>query len=66
MKTRYRAILVVGGEECGVFPRRTKRSTFTTIQSATSALEHKARSLKREARGLVKDRDGNVVLYIAL
>lgn len=64
MKNVFYAIWIVEGTE-QLVPSR-KHNFHRSVAAAVRALERRARRHPTDSRGIVKDREGNCVLTIAL
>ena len=64
MKNVFYAIWIVDGTE-RLIPSR-KHNFHRSVAAAVRALERRARRHPADSRGIVKDREGNCVLTIAL
>ena len=63
---RYSAYMIVDGRAALVLPRSKKTTLWPSIEAAERELNRRSRRLTSDARGIIKDSEGQVVYYIAL
>ena len=63
---RYRAYMSMGDRMVLVLPRSKKTTLWASIEAAERELNRRSRRLDADARGIIKDSEGQVVYTIAL